>query len=317
MGGLFDPPIVAPCITMAGGGRGRAVAAAGEGNGGVRVGLAQVKPRLGDLDGNIAMHLRVIEEARAKGVELLIFPELSLTGYYVKDLVTEVARPADCGELRALSEAAGPMDVTVGFVEIDRRATYYIAAAYLSEGQVRHVHRKVYLPAYGIFDDHRFFSPGQTARAFETRFGRAAICICEDYWHVSLPYLLWIDGADLFIFIAASPGRGLDDQFSNFGSEQVVRGLAATYATTFVSPILLCNRVGWEDGINFWGGSVIVDAGGTVVAHAPVLEEALLIYDFDLNTTRRHRAGSPFVGDENIDLVWRELGRIRREQFGL
>ncbi len=296
---------------------GRTAAVARRGKAGVRVGLAQVKPRLGDLDANMAMHLRCIEEARAKGVGLLIFPELSLTGYYVKDLFFEVARPADADELRHLSEAAGPMDVTVGFVEIDRRATYYIAAAYLSGGRVAHVHRKVYLPAYGIFDDHRYFSPGQTARAFDTRFGRAAICICEDYWHVSLPYLMWLDGADLFIFMAASPGRGLDDQFTNFGSELVVRGLATTYATTFVAPIFLCNRVGWEDGINFWGGSVIVDAGGSVVTSGPIMDEALVIYDFDLDSTRRHRTGSPFIGDENIDLVWRELGRIRREQFKL
>jgi predicted amidohydrolase len=276
-----------------------------------------MKPRLGDLEANLTAHLDAIDKARAKGVELLLFPELSLTGYYVKDLVAEVARSADCAELRRLSEAAGPMDLAVGFVEVDARARYFIAAAYLSGGRPVHVHRKVYLPAYGIFDDHRFFSPGRQARAFDTRFGRAAMLICEDYWHLSMPYLMWMDGADLFLFLAASPGRGLDQRSLQIASEGVMRGLATSYATTCVAPVFLCNRVGWEDGINFWGGSLAVDAGGALVACAPPLEETLLIVDYDPAVTRRQRTGSPFVGDEDLDLTWRELDRIRRREYDL
>lgn len=283
----------------------------------MRIGLAQIKPRLGNLQANIELHQETIAEARAKGVDLLVFPELSLTGYYVKDLVSEVALSAEADELRRLSEAAGPMDLSVGFVEIDARSRYFISGAYLSGGAVQHVHRKIYLPAYGIFDDHRFFSPGQRARAFNTRFGRAAILICEDYWHLSTPYLMWMDGADFFIFMAASPGRGLDQSFTHIASEQVMRGLATTYATTFVSPVVVCNRVGWEDGINFWGGSLAVDASGSVLAAAPPMEPTLLIVDVDLAATRRHRTGSPFAGDEDLDLVWRELGRIRKDEYDL
>ena len=147
---------------------------------------------------------------RASG--LLVFPELSLTGYYLQDLVYEVAMhpTADDPTFGALLQASrDDMDLTVGFVEEDARHRFYIAG--LSQrGEVVHVHHKVYLPTYGLFDEGRYFAWGDSVQAFETRFGRVGMLICEDFWHASPPYLLWLDGADLLLLHSASPGRGLD-----------------------------------------------------------------------------------------------------------
>ncbi len=176
--------------------------------------LAQICTKLGRVEDNLEKHLATIKEAKANGADLLVFPELSLTGYVLQDLVPVVAhRPtADDPVFRPLLEASQTIDLVVGFVEEDQRNRFFIASAYLSRGEVVHVHHKVYLPTYGLFDEGRFFAWGDSVRAFDTRFGRVGMLICEDFWHASPPYLLWLDGADLFLFISASPGRGLSDE---------------------------------------------------------------------------------------------------------
>ena len=167
----------------------------------VKVGLAQITPKLGDVTENLALHLQTIEEAAEAGVELLIFPELSLTGYRLRDLTFSVAlQPTYKDPVFAqLLDASRDMDIVVGFVEADERQKFYIANAYLSQGQVVHLHRKVYLPTYGMFDEGRYFAWGDAVQAFDTRFGRIGMLICEDFWHISPPYILWLDGADILI----------------------------------------------------------------------------------------------------------------------
>ena len=172
------------------------------------IGLAQISPRLGDVKANLDKHLRFVEHAAAQGVELLVFPELSLTGYMLQDFVHEVARtPAPDDPLLApLMEASHKLDLVVGLAERDVRGRLFTASLYLAQGQIVHLHRKVYLPTYGMFDEGRDFDLGEEVRAFDTRFGRAGLLICEDFWHASPPYLLWLDGADLMLLTSSSPG---------------------------------------------------------------------------------------------------------------
>ncbi len=280
----------------------------------IRVGLAQVRPHLGDLDANFATHERMIADARDAGADLCVFPELALTGYFLRDLVSDVALRADDARLRDLSRRAGGMDLVVSFAEEDERGRFYIAAAYWSGGECVHVHRKVYLPTYGFFDDGRFFGRGETVRAFDTRFGRLGVLICEDFWHISTPYLLWIDGADALIFCNNHPGRGTDSRTGDIASIEFVSALCRSYAGSMTVPIVQCNRVGWEDGINFWGGSFVIDAGGAEIARAPAMDEHLLIAEIDRTETRRRRVAFPALRDERPDLVQRELSRILRQQ---
>ncbi|MCX6066528.1 MAG: carbon-nitrogen hydrolase [Chloroflexi bacterium] len=272
--------------------------------------LAQINTTLGAVDANLEKHLAMAHTARKQGADLLIFPELSLTGYVLQDVAATVAHrplPEDPVFKRLLA-ASNDLDMVVGFVEEDERYRYFISAAYLSNGKVTHVHRKVYLPTYGIFDEKRYFASGDSFRAFDTKFGRAGILICEDFWHASSPYALWMDGADLMLFTSASPGRGVTDEI--LGSAKWVETVNRTYAGLFTTFIAHANRVGFEDGLNFWGGSTIYDPDGKLIIKAPYNEEGVTLAELDLNQLRRTRMRLPLLRDEKPDLILKELQRI-------
>jgi NAD+ synthase (glutamine-hydrolysing) len=278
------------------------------------IGLAQISPRLGDVQANLGKHLDFIQRASDQGVELLMFPELSLTGYMLQDLVHEVALTPALDEplLSPLVDASHRLDLVVGFAERDVRGRLYTASAYLSQGCIVHIHRKVYLPTYGMFDEGRDFDLGEEVRAFDTRFGRAGLLICEDFWHASPPYLLWLDGADLMLLTSASPGRGID-QHAKLTSSRFVELVSQAYADLFGCFVVHVNRVGFEDGVNFWGGSTVFDPDGELVAQAPYFEESLLVTTLDLSALRRARARLPLLRDERPELTRRELERILRD----
>jgi len=282
------------------------------------IGLAQITPRLGDVQANLEIHLDYIRRAIQEGVDLLCFPELSLTGYSLRDLVPDVARRVDAEDpiLKPLLAASHELDLVVGFVEEDPRHRFHIAAAYLSRGEFVHIHRKVYLPTYGLFDEGRYLGPGDRVRAFDTRFGRLGLLICEDFWHLSPPYLLWLDGADILLLTSASPGRGMEVT-GKLDSTRWVELANQMYATFFGDFVIHANRVGFEDGINFWGGSSVFDPGGELVAQAPYFEEALLTATLDLGAIRRRRIRLPLLRDERPYLVLRELQRILGERFAI
>jgi predicted amidohydrolase len=277
----------------------------------LKLALAQIATTLGDVEANLEKHLQLIKKARSLGADLVLFPELSLTGYLLQDLVPSVARTASADDpiFKHLLRASKNVDLVVGFVDEDSRHRFYIASAYLSAGRVLHVHHKVYLPTYGLFDEGRFFAPGDSIRAFDTRFGRAGLLICEDFWHAAPPYLLWLDGADLMLFASASPGRGL-----NAGEKLEpawwAESVNQSYANLFASFVAHTNRVGFEDGLSFWGGATVFDPNGKALAHGPYHEEGITIADLDLAQIRRTRARMPLLRDERPDLVRRELERI-------
>jgi predicted amidohydrolase len=277
----------------------------------IQLALAQLATKLGDVQANLDKHLNFIEQARAQKADLILFPELSLTGYVLQDLVPTVAhRPREEDPVFArLLEASKELDIMVGFVDEDDRHRFYIAAAYLSAGRVLHVHRKLYLATYALFDEGRFFSRGDTVRAFDTRFGRAGMLICEDFWHASPPYLLWLDGADLLLFGSASPGRGVN-RHDKLESAWWVEGVNQSYANLYTCFVAHSNHVGFEDGLNFWGGATVFDPNGSRIAHGPYFEEALTMATLDLNQIRRTRARLPLLRDERTTLVQSELARI-------
>ncbi len=273
--------------------------------------LAQIATKLGDPCSNLEKHLAYIDQARRDGCDLVIFPELSLTGYALQDLVPTVAcRPLpDDPFFGPLLEASQDSDIVVGFVDDDLRHRFCIAEAYLSRGEVVHVHHKIYLCTYGMFDEGRFFAPGTSPHAFNTRFGRVGMLICEDFWHASPPYLLWLDGADLLLFTSASPGRGVA-RYDKLESAWWVESVNQSYANLFTAFVAHSNRVGYEDGLNFWGGATVFDPRGERIAQGPYFEEALTTVSLDLNEVRRTRARLPLLRDEQPALVQRELARI-------
>ncbi len=277
----------------------------------LKVALAQINTKLGDINANLDKHLAYIRQAKEAEADLLVFPELSLTGYILQDMVsTVVSRPqADDPAFSVLLEESKQIDLVVGFVHEDSRHRFYIASAYLSGGRVLHVHHKLYLPTYGLFDEGRFFASGDTVRAFDTPFGRFGMLICEDFWHASPPYLLWLDGADLLIFVSASPGRGLTSE-PKLESAFWVEHINQAYASLFTCFVASTNRVGYEDGITFWGGATVHDPNGEKLAEGPHFEEALITCDVDLNQLHRTRARLPLLRDERPELVQSEINRI-------
>jgi NAD+ synthase (glutamine-hydrolysing) len=277
----------------------------------LNLGLAQIATKLGDVDANLDKHLDYINRAREQRADLVVFPELSLTGYVLQDLVATVAhRPVpEDPVFKHLLKASRHLDLVVGFVDEDSRHRFFIASAYLSGGKVLHVHHKVYLPTYGLFDEGRFFAWGDSVRAFDTRFGRAGLLICEDFWHASPPYLLWLDGADIMLFSSASPGRGLTDK-EKLESARWVERVNKAYASMFTSFVAHSNRVGFEDGLLFWGGATVNDPNGELLGRGPYFEEALTVTELDLNQLRRTRARLPLLRDERTNLVRNELDRL-------
>jgi predicted amidohydrolase len=281
-----------------------------------KIALAQFAPRLGDLDANLKLVLDLTAQARAARADVVVLPELALTGYYLKDLVPNVAvRPTpDDPRFAALLAASRALDLVVSFVEEDARHRYYIAAAYLSDGRVLRLHRKVYLPTYRLFDDARFFAPGDSLRAFNTPLGRMGLLICEDAWHVSSPYVLWMDGADFLLDLSASPGFGVT-QGEIPANAATVNNFLRTYAELLTTFVVFCNRVGMEDGITFWGGSCVVGPDGATIAAAPQFEDALTIAEIDTDALRRARLYLPTLRDEDRELVRHELGRVTKREL--
>jgi predicted amidohydrolase len=273
----------------------------------LKVGLAQIDCRLGDVEANLERHLAWIDRARDSAVDLLVFPELSLTGYRLLHLTPRVALRLDAPELACLAAAAGPMHVVLGFVEEDERGSLHNSAALLSGGRAAYVHRKIYLPTYGIFQDARFFGAGRRLELAPVPWGKAGVLICEDLWHSELARRLALGGAKLLVVPSAGPGRigsGVEPE-SQEGWELVTRSTALINTCW----VVYCNRVGWEEGTFYTGGSHVVRPGGELVARAPILDEHLLVEEIDLRDADRIRWRLPLLAEERTDVVGPEEAR--------
>jgi len=274
--------------------------------------LAQIKPKLGCVSDNLALIEERIQRAIGAGKGLIVFPELALTGYFLKDLVPEVARRLDSPEIRRLVELSRKISIAVGFVEVTDDYRFFNSALYLEDGAIRHLHRKVYLPTYGLFDEQRYLARGERFRAFDTSFGRMGMLVCEDMWHLSASYILALDGATTLICLSSSPGRGTEGD--SLGSASAWQQLTSTTAMFLNCRVLYCNRVGFEDGVNFWGGSEYVAPSGESLARGRLLEEDSVAATIDEGALRRERIFSPMLRDENLFVTMQELRRIERER---
>lgn len=283
-----------------------------------RIALAQVDTRLGDLDANLEIVAGATRRAATEGATLLVLPELALTGYLLSDLVPEVAMRADDPRLLAIGREAPGMLVAVGFVEETDEHRYCNSAALVRDGVLVGLHRKVYLPTYGLFDEGRFTRPGDRVRTHDAGapIGRIGLSVCEDFWHPSLPMLQALDGASLLVNLAAGPSRAPGGP-AGLAAITGWHRMQDTYALLGTVPLAFCNRAGNEEGLTFWGGSRIVAADGSTVVQAPLWEEAFVVGALDTDDVRMTRYGLPILADERLELVRRELDRIIAERAGL
>jgi predicted amidohydrolase len=284
-----------------------------------RIAIAQIAPHLGGLAENLVRHRELIAEARSKGAQLVVFPELGLTGYQLQDLAAEVAMRLDDPRLMELASTTHGLSAAVSFVEESADHRLFIAAALMEDGEITHVHRKLFLPTYGLFDERRFFAAGDVLRAVPSRLGvGVGIAICEDFWHLGVPQLLALDGAQILLNVSSSPGRDLAATNEvGLGTASSWRTLMRTYAQLTTSFVVFCNRVGVEESISFWGGSEVISPAGEPLFSAPFFDEGLYLVDISLADIRRSRISLPLLRDERLELQARELARVVAERAGL
>ncbi|HEU0300517.1 MAG TPA: nitrilase-related carbon-nitrogen hydrolase [Longimicrobium sp.] len=277
----------------------------------VRLRVEQLAPELCRTDTNLGRVVRARADAAADGVDLVVTPELSMTGYDVRDAVHALALPESDAPWPELAE--GP-DVVVGTIERDAGFVPYNAALHLRGGRVLHRHRKVYLPTYGVFDEGRYFGRGDGVRAYDAGGGwRVGLLVCEDLWHPALAWLLAAQGANLLVVQAAAAGRGAvagganGGRFASWGAwEHLARAAAIAYGAY----VALANRVGVEGPLCFAGGSMIVAPGGAVLARADDLGEDRIDAELSLDAVAAARRPYAHLRDDEPRLVARELARI-------
>ena len=265
----------------------------------LRVALVQFTPTNAEVSANVEAIQRTIA-SQSSSTDLIVFPETSLSGYFLEGGVAESAVTTE--ELIGLmgSPSDRSPDVVIGFYERWRRRLYN-SAVYLEarEGRwkARHVHRKMFLPTYGVFDEARFVEPGTDVQAFETRFGRIGMLICEDMWHSLPAAILALGGAELLVVPSASLAR----DFSPAGGrsrnlerwEQITSGAALEHGIF----VIVAQLVGSEGGKLFFGGSIAVGPDGSFLARGPLLEEAVTLASLDAGSINRSRMASPLLAD--------------------
>ncbi len=278
--------------------------------------LSPLAPALGDVDVNLRRHRARIALAARAAADLIVFPELSLTGYLLQDLVADCAQaPSTSSVLEALRRASRRTAVAAGFVERGPGGVLYNAAGCWIAGRLASLHRKVYLPTYGMFDEARDFGAGETFRAFEAPWGRTGILICEDFWHLSSSYLLAQQGMEVLVVMANSPTKGIDASPVP-ASETAWVDLARTVARFLACYVVYVNRSGHEEGRRYGGACFAVDPAGRVTARRRAGRPGDLTVRLPLQALRRSRIAYPLLRDEKLDLVRRELERIAVARHG-
>ncbi len=275
----------------------------------IKIAVGQLSPALGNLKTNIEKHIAITQKAVKNGADIIIFPELSLSGYALKDATYDMAITAEDGRIKALLELSHQIAIVLGCVEMGERYELYNSLFYLEDGQVIGRHRKVYLPTYGVFEEDRYFSGGNRFQALSTNLASFGLLICEDVWHATSGLLLALDGAAILIVSANGLTRGVKDadKPENIQAwEMLIRSLAIT--TT--SYIVFANRSGVEDGLIFWGGSEIVRPGGQTLAKANYFDEEILYGQIDLFKLKHARLNATLLSDEKIPMLVDELNRI-------
>ena len=273
----------------------------------VTLALAQFQPSKGDYHGNLARIGAFLAQASAldEPPALVCFPETALSGYFLEGGVREHAVTAGqlAADLHRIYSGGPAIDVCVGFYEVWHNKLYN-SAMYLSLGEalpfVRHVHRKVFLPTYGLFDEERFVERGREIRAFDTPWGRAAILVCEDVWHSMTGTIAALDGAQLIIVPTAPPARGAwpkGDDVPGPASVSRWERLARDMADEHGLYVALVHLVGSEGGKVFPGGAMLAGPKGDVRARGPLWEESLVVVRMDLDDVTRARADMPLIAD--------------------
>ena len=274
----------------------------------MKVYLAQVNPTLGNTEKNLKKMLEIIEGQIEKNMDLIVFPELSLTGYLLEEMTYDVAINKVPVELLELSKK---ISIIFGAIELGEDLYHYNTAFYLEDGLLKHKHRKVYLPTYGLFDEGRYCKEGDRFRGFDTKYGRVGMLICEDAFHQSSSYILGQDGAESIFILTNSPTR-----LSSTGLDiaDTWKAICKTISVSNSCFTVMVNRVGVEDGVNFWGGSLAINPSGDIINTLEYYKEDGKSIEINKKDIVKVRFASGSCKNEKIDLILNEIKRIKKSR---
>jgi predicted amidohydrolase len=276
----------------------------------LRVGVAQLSATVGDTDANLSQHLELVARARAEKLEMLVFPELSLSGYPVgsADFHKHALNVKSRAIARLAAECQG-LTAVVGLLEETVAAQFYNSCYVVRDGEVVHIHRKLNLATYGSLEEGKYFAQGRYVETFEVSdWWRASILICADLWNPALVHIAALHGATMLIAPTNSARGAVSSRFSNPDGWDIT---SRFYAMMYGMPIIMANRVGTDQGLTFWGGSRVIDPFGGTIAQTNE-EDDLLIAELDYEDVREARLQLPTVRDSNLALVYRELSRLQQ-----
>ncbi len=277
------------------------------------VALAQIDSLPGDLENNLAKHLEWIQRAIEQGAELIVFPELSLSGDRLGPDGPDVGIDRDDELLKPLYDVSRKIDIVVGLVERGKRNLYnrFNASFYYAEGRLLYRHRKLLLVNYAVFEEAKHYVPGNNLQAFNTRFGRVCVLVCNDVWHAGAPYIAALDGAGILIVPAASARGTLADYLdipASWGHMNRAYSAMNGFYTVFV------NRVGVrrnEHGeFPYWGGSEIIDPSGLEIVRAEYDNEGMVFGEVDLKRVAEQRYKAPIIRDARLWIMRQEINRL-------
>lgn len=269
--------------------------------------IVQADCTLANFEENLERHIKAIEAAIRDGADAIAFPELSLTGYNVQDAAQDMAMHIDDRRLDPLRELSRDICIFCGGIELSDDYGVYNSAFMFEDGAGRSVHRKIYLPTYGMFEELRYFSAGrQIETVTSRRIGKVGVAICEDFWHMSVPYLLAHQGAKLLLVLMSSPLRLSPGQ----GVPAIVtqwQTIASTSAFLLSCYVACVNRVGNEDSFTYWGNSAVTAPDGSIAASAPMFSEHSFDAIIDYSVVKRVRLQSSHFLDEDTKLFASQL----------
>ncbi len=302
----------------------------------MKVGVFQTDPVLLDVNTNLASTIEKIEAAKAEGVDLVVFPELSLTGYFVRERYHEAALRMDSPEIKQLAAATRGTAAVVGFIEESQAMNFYNSALVAVDGEILFAYRKLNLPNYGVFEERKIFSGGKHVRVFKLKGLTIAPFICNDLWHPSLPYLGVTQKADIFITMFNSSRGSMGNEFSNIESWNIINRF---YSRVFGVYNLCANRVGCEvfedlrsdaseptdadhaavdeNPFRFWGGSEIINPFGQAIITAALFDPDAIFADISRDIVRKKRILLPYLRNDDPYFTHRELGRILYDKHHL
>ena len=254
----------------------------------MRVALAQINTILGAVGENIKKIERYVDNANEKHCDLIVFPELALSGYSLRDIVKDASVSKESAIFDNLKEKSRKIDIVLGYDQNDN-GYFYNSALYFSKGEVIHNYKKVHLPDYGMFEESRYFRNGENINAFDTANGRVSMLICEDMFHLSAQNYVDKLETDILIILSASPFWANSKKIK----PEIWKDMCVNFATLSSNFVLFSNRVGFEDGVGFFGNSLCVDPNGNIIKEASLFKEEMAVADIDLKEIKRAKEIMP------------------------